>query len=120
MKRNMELIRKILFEVEENVNNVSIENLEISGYTMEEVAYHCAILFEGGYLHDYEGEYGSGELYAFGVSRLTWEGHNYLDKIRDDKVWNKTKAILIQKGLPIAFDVVKNVASKCIADIIMS
>ncbi|MBM7835968.1 hypothetical protein JOC62_003020 [Clostridium sardiniense] len=26
------------------------------------------------------------------ISNLSWTGHNYIDNIRDDKIWSKTKA----------------------------
>lgn len=56
MKRDMELVRKILFKLEETVCNVTEYNLKIDGYSMDQVAYHCAQLFEGGYIHDYKGQ----------------------------------------------------------------
>jgi hypothetical protein len=118
MKRDMELVRKILFEIEETVDNTAEYNLTIEGYIMEQVAYHCALLFEGGYIHDYEGQYCSGELYAFGVGRLTWEGHDFLDKIREDTIWNKTKDTIASKGLPFAFEVVKTVSTGVISVLI--
>lgn len=118
MKRDMDLVRKILFEIEETVDNTVEYNLTIEGYTMEQVAYHCALLFEGGYIHNYKGQNGSGELYAFGVGRLTWEGHDFLDKIREDTIWNKTKDIIASKGLPFAFEVVKTVSTGVISVLI--
>ena len=45
MQRDMELIRKILFKIEDTVDNVAEYNLEIEGYTMGQVAYHCSILY---------------------------------------------------------------------------
>ena len=115
MKRDMELVRKILFELEDTVGNVAEYNLKIDGYSMDQVAYHCALLFEGGYIHDYKGQYGSGELYAFGVGRLTWEGHDLLDKIRSDTVWNRTKDTIINRGLPMVIDVIKEVSTSIIS-----
>lgn len=118
MKRDMELIRKILFKIEETIDNVAKYNLEIEGYTMEQVAYHCSILYEGGYIHAYKGEYGGDGLYSFGVGRLTWEGHEFLDKIREDTIWKKTKDTIYKQGLPFVFDVVKSVSSAIITGII--
>ena len=52
---------------------------------------------------------------GFCVGALTWEGHEYLDKIRQDTVWNKTKDVITQKGLPMAVDVIKEVATAIIS-----
>lgn len=120
MKRDMELIRKILFKIEETVDNVVEYDLEIEGYTMEQVAYHCSILYEGGYIHAYKGGYAGNDLYTFGVGRLTWDGHDFLDKIREDTIWNKTKSTIADKGLPFVFDIVKSVSSGIITGIIKS
>lgn len=45
---------------------------------------------------------------------MTWDGHEFLDKIREDTVWNKTKDLIKEKGLPMALEVVKNVATTMI------
>ncbi len=118
MKRDMELIRKILFKIEDTVDNTAKHNLTIEGYTMEQVAYHCAILYEGGYIYGYKPQYGSNNIYSFCVGRLTWEGHDFLDKIREDTIWNKTKETIKEKGLPLVFDIVKSVSSGIITGIV--
>lgn len=41
MKRDMELVRLILLKIEEEYSSTAISNLNISGYDMETVAYHC-------------------------------------------------------------------------------
>ena len=46
MKRDMELVRLILLKIEEEYRSTAIYNLNISGYDMETVAYHCKILNE--------------------------------------------------------------------------
>lgn len=118
MKRDMELIRKILFKIEDTVDNVAEYNLEIEGYTLDQVAYHCSILHEGGYIHAYKGNYAGDGLYSFGVGRLTWEGHEFLDKIREDTIWSKTKDTIVEKGLPFVFDIVKSVSTEIITGVV--
>lgn len=120
MQRDMELIRKILFKIEETVDNVTKYNLEIEGYAMKEVAYHCSVLHEGGYIHTCNVQYADNEVYSFSVGRLTWEGHDFLDKIREDTIWNKTKSVIRKKGLPFVFEIVKNVSTEVITEIINS
>lgn len=67
MKRDMELVRKILFKIEKTVGNVAEYDLSMEGYSMEQIVYHCVVLEEGGYIYNYVGDYGDGELNSFGV-----------------------------------------------------
>lgn len=115
MQRDMELTRKILFKIEETVSNVVEYNLKIEGYTMEQIAYHCSLLYDSNLIYDYSGQYAGGELYSFGVGRLTWEGHEFLDKIRSDTVWNRTKEVITKQGLPMVIDVVKSISTTIIS-----
>ena len=43
------------------------------------------------------------------ISQLTWQGHEFLDNIRDPGIWGKTKERL--KGLPnVAISVIGEIA----------
>lgn len=113
MQRDMELIRKILFVIEEKYVDtwLSSNEIEIDGYDMKAIAYHCAILHDAGLVSDYNGHYGDDELQSFGVGRLTWAGHELLDKIKSDTVWNRTKDTIKKKGIPFVLDAVKEIAT---------
>ena len=47
----------------------------------------------------------------FDVGSLAWKGHDFLDKIREDTVWKKTKQVIAQKGLPMILGVIKDVST---------
>ncbi len=96
------------------MDNVSVTSLNISGYEMDSIAYRCSILNEAGLISYYKGDYADDELNAFIVSRLTWQGHELLDNIREETIWKRTKEIIKAKGLPMILDVVKDVASSVI------
>lgn len=115
MKRDMELVRKILFRIEEEFVGESIRDLEITGYSMVSVAEHCHLMYEYGLLDEYKPIKADGTpVLAFFVGNLTWEGYDFLDKIRQDTVWNKTKDVITKKGLPMVLDVVKQISSSII------
>ena len=120
MTRDMELIRKILFAIEDKYVDVALYDIKIAGYEAKAIAYHCAILHEAGLLSDYKGQYAGGELYSFGVGRLTWEGHELLDKIKSDTVWNRTKETIKTKGLPFAVEIVKEIATAITTGLVQS
>lgn len=111
MKRDMDLVREILLQIEKQYISTTITNLEIEGYDMATVAYHCKILHEEGLISDYRAQYANGDIYYFGVGALTWKGNDYLDKVRDNSIWEKTKDTIKKKGLPLVFDTIKTIST---------
>jgi hypothetical protein len=43
--------------------------------------------------------------------RLTWQGHEFLDTVRSDTVWQKTKKSFINQGVSMTFDLIKSIAT---------
>lgn len=111
----MELCRLILFKIEEEYKSTALFNIDITGYDKEEIAYHCNLLFDAGLISTYKPNYVDNGLYAFSVGSLTWEGHDFLDKIREDNVWNNTKKKIKENMLPMTLDVVKSVAASIVS-----
>ena len=101
MKRDMDLIRSILIGTEQLPHGEIVE-LEIDGFTPDEISYHVMLLHEAGYLIGHA-------AHVWHVERLTWEGHEFLEASRDDTRWNKAKEIVKEKGGGLAVDVLKQV-----------
>ena len=93
MQRDMELIRKILFMIEDKYIDTWLSGNEIAidGYDMKTVAYHCAILYDAGLIHNYEGNYSSNELQLAALLGM------------DMNFWIKLKMILFgtRRNLPL-------------------
>ena len=116
MKRDMDLCRLILFKIEDEYRSTALSNLQIDGYDTETIAYHCDLLFEAGLIKNYKSEYASNRIYRFSVGALTWEGHDFLDKIRENTMWNKIKNSIKENALPLTLEVIKSVATSFIND----
>ena len=113
MKRDMDLIRKILFEIESKKPFEVIHNLSIEGYDKQEVAYHCEMLYQEGLIKNYysgDCDNFDGVLFFRGQD-LTWQGHDFLETIRQDTIWNKTKKTIAEKGLAITVGTIKTIAT---------
>jgi len=112
MKRDMELVRKILFKIEEN-GPFEKCSVEIEGYDMQEIAYHCEMLYDEGLIKDYYGVTldNFDGVVKFWVQDLTWEGQDFIETIRQDTIWNKTKTTIKEKGLPLLTGTIKTVAT---------
>jgi hypothetical protein len=88
MKRDIQLIRKILIEIEKTSDGVRIAQVKIENYPREQIQYHLALLDEAGLIIAKDASSG-GSLSIMPI-RLTWEGYEFLDNARNDTVWNKT------------------------------
>jgi hypothetical protein len=91
MKHDMELIRELLLKIEAleipqgSTLFFDVHGLQVEGYGPDEVAYNLELLFDAGFVK------GQGGADTFGIAGLTWNGHEFLDDIRDPEIWRKTK-----------------------------
>ena len=119
MKLNQDCIRDLLLYLEENLklnDYLSISNISLKNYSSEELLYTADKLYEAGYLKCSRKVYDNTDLMIF-VSSITYTGHQFLDNIRDDKVFAKTKSIL--SGFKsISIDIISETASKVITNLI--
>lgn len=117
MKRDMELVRKLLLEIERLHISYDLTNhdLAIESYDMYTIAYHCQIMFEKGLISSYKPIEVDGGIAGFRVGGLTWDGNDFLEKIRDNSVWHKTKETIKEKGLPLLIETIKEIANGFIA-----
>lgn len=112
MKRDMELIRKILFYVEDNYTpgQGMIRNIDIEGYDYETVIEHILLAYQGGFLQDIK-SVSTLETRAYWIGNLSNAGYDLLDSIRNDTVWNRTKETISEKGLPMIAGTIKTIAT---------
>ena len=107
----MELIRIILLNIEDQHTGRVIYNFQIEGYELSAIAYHCKLLYEAGFVSAYNSETADNKLWRVAVGGLTWEGNEFLDKIRDESIWGKTKETIKKKKLPLVLETIKTIAS---------
>ena len=115
MKKDMDLCRKILFKIEELYIDTALLNFQLEKYDNLQIAYHCKILNEDGLIDYYNAQYADNSLYFFSVGSLTWEGHDFLDKIREDTTWNNVKKIIKDKALSFTLEIAKTIATDLLA-----
>ncbi len=112
MKRDMELIRKVLLYIEEHADGERlIREWHIEGHDFKEVSYHVKLLVEHGLVNGRSS--GIDQYLLWYADSLTWPGHDFLDSIKNDTVWEKIKSGIKNKGLEIgqvSFGVLKEYA----------
>ena len=118
MQRNWDIIRKILLEIEALPTEDSVfSSSELHDVDRETAAYHMRLLLEAQLIV-------GGCRNAVGppfchASRLTWEGHEFLDKIKNETLWRKIKETARTKGVDLSFTVIKDVAKALITSVIL-
>lgn len=115
MKRDFDLIRKILLYVEKNQKDYTkvIDNLE--DYDNQTLMFHCELLIDSGLLKGKVLRVNTGEGHCVS-NGLTWEGYDYLAKIKDDTVWKNVKKTIKEQGVEFSIEVISRVATKLIED----
>lgn len=69
-----------------------ITQLGIAGYPENTIGEHCKLLFQQGLVNNFiESHYLGNKTMNFQIGNLTAQGYDYLELIRDDKTWEKTK-----------------------------
>jgi len=108
MKRDMELIRGLLLELEGEEPKP-----DLAKWSDKQKAYHAALLVEAGLANGNSIEnYYQEEKRAVELHRLTWAGHEFLDAARDEKRWKKVLSVVAKAGGSVTFPILKQLLGK--------
>lgn len=114
MKRNLDLVRCILLQVEKAEDYLTFEDLYATRdsqknceYTNNEIDYHVELLIahkaiDGRLKRDMNGNIMDGCIYG-----LTWEGADFLESMRDRRIWTKARQTIKETVGTTTLDVVK-------------
>lgn len=107
MKRDMDIIRTILLGAEAQTQKDFGSTFSVSGVSEEQIEIHLPLLIDKGLL---EGkDWSSMKSRSWGMVRLTWDGHDFLDTVRDDEIWRETKNGVKAAG-GFSLDLIKSLA----------
>jgi Hypothetical protein (DUF2513) len=97
MKRDMNLIRDLLLEIEaKHDGSGRAVDVEAADRERAEVVEHLFMLDEAGFIEARDASSLSGREIL--VLRLTWHGHEFLNSIRDPDIWQKTEKAATTAG----------------------
>ncbi len=110
MTRDFNLIREILFKVEQAPSGEVLQVMSFD-HEIDEAAFgeHLEIMIEAGLL---EGEVHSLRPLMFVIRRLTWAGHDFLSNARNDTVWKRVMAEAEAKGTSVTMSVLNGLLTK--------
>lgn len=106
MKRDMDLIREILLAMEEGrLDDFLTEHVEGDEEATAEVLQHMKWIDQAGFA-DIEFRHDR----AFAFVGMTWAGSDFLDAVRGESVWEKTKEKVKDLGGEAALETIKSIA----------
>lgn len=114
MKRDIDLIRRMLFRIEER-SDVPPRTLTLDDFmdmkkSSYEISLHLGLLYDAGLIEVMDITI-VGDLKDYTIERLTLAGYEYLDAVRNHKVWDRVKLAINSVG-GATLDVIKQVAVK--------
>jgi len=121
MKRDWEIIRQILLRLEEKASPNGTISMEVFGnFEPQDVGYNMRLLSEAGYIDAQilNTSDGSGKIGLAIAKSLTNEGHDLLDTIRSNTVWEKIKEKFESKGIDMTFELVMSVGKRVMENLL--
>lgn len=91
MKRDLDLIRQLLFVIEQSETG-SFHHAHGLSPNDHRVQYHLRLLVDAGLVRAV-GLTGEGSISV----RLTWDGHELLELVRNDHLWDRAKRLVHEK-----------------------
>lgn len=105
------------FENYIQIDPFNLAEQELTGFSNEDYIYTCLKLKEANLINAATQYYMDEPFPKINISSITWEGHKFLDNIRDDNVWKNTKSVL-SKFTSTSISIISDVASQVISNII--
>ena len=107
MKRDPDLIRKLLLYLEDKPDDKVVPLPKIEGHTDGEIRYHCRLLAQAGFV-DFEPEVSkTGRIIKVYVFNLSWKGHEFLEASRDERLWRKGLSVVASQTGGVAIDLLR-------------
>lgn len=112
MKRNPDIVRAILLQVEALPIGHSLESIKQDGEEGEDViAEHVRLLKEASYIDALISEgmndIGVKQVTFYSINRLLNDGHDFLANAKNESVWKQARTLIQEKGGDVSLAVLK-------------
>lgn len=115
MKLNNDSVRELLLNLEENLHLADTIALNKEN-SSDDTLYAAIKLIEAGYLNG-SVEHFIGGNFLIWIKSITWEGHQFLDNIRPQTSWEKSKQTASKIG-GASIKIIADIASKITTELI--
>ena len=108
MKRDMDLVREILIELEKDDSpDHAPKEYVHPGYSQENVDHHLRIMAEAGLINIREAQLLDWNS-DYEVEGLTWDGHEFLEVARQESFWKQAKKKVQEKTGVLTLEMLKS------------
>lgn len=117
MHLNHDCVRDVLLYVEENANynlRISTNSIKLNDYSIEEIVYSIEKLSEADFLNVTNVSTMGRQIPGYIVQSITYQGHEFLDNIKDNNVWSDTKKQL-SKFSSTSLSIISSVAAQVLS-----
>lgn len=120
MTRDMELIRKILIQIQNRKDSKPEMGITVGGYDRSIVDRHVEMLFNGGFIEGAEAGTAAG-LPLITIRDLSWAGHDFIASLENENVWAKIKQKLTPTELAtVPLAIIKELGTALLKSYLMS
>jgi hypothetical protein len=102
MKCDIELIRELLLAIEsQNSERPLYSGLSLGlNASHEDIIYNLQLMMDANFIdaQPLKTQRGVKDIL---IKRMTWEGHKFLNKARDESIWSTAKETIMKKGLSL-------------------
>jgi hypothetical protein len=113
----MDLIREILLVIEDQPAGKMMRTIQLpEQWSHEEVVGHLRLISQAGLIDGKIEILGKDLLLA--IHGLSNEGHDLLDSIRNETVWESTKETVARAGGSVAIETLKSIAAAAMAKLL--
>lgn len=112
MKYDLDLLRNFLLRIEDADDFLSVYHFLDLCPDPKKVFFHLSLLADAGFIDYIDTSTKDGDDML--VKRITFAGCEYLELIRSDSMWEKTKAKLTEIGGALSLTVVQEVVASII------
>ena len=123
MKLDRDLVRELLlfFESKPDTAHRDYEQIEVDGWSSNDIGYALAKMYEAGFITAEAVRSKSTPERVIKVIPfdLTYQGHEFLDSIRDPEIWRRTKdagANVGGAGLGFMWEIAKGIGKQMIKE----
>ena len=123
MQLTPDCIRDVLLELETfHIGVYKVDSFQncLLHYSSEQILYTLIKLYEGAYINAQLIRSSDGQLITFRVYDMTFQGHEFLEKIRSDTVWNQKLKPVFKTIGSMSLEVISSVANSAITSLVLA
>jgi hypothetical protein len=111
MKRDLDVVRQIMLQIEAHPVTPPVQFR--TGELEDPVLLaHLQMMITAGLVNGKVSQSTGARGDVIVISGLTWEGHEWIEIVRDPEVWHETKTTLMENGGALSFELSKAVATR--------